>query len=385
MLKDRKKKPADPGILEMPPSKKEDCKGYLASAWREALFSVLTRAKSGKISQKYWRHLIKILSVPPYEIIKRCLQNVRQFTLTSINIEITTYCNLRCPGCLRTIRTKEGKWDNRHLGVEDFQRIVAGLPKTMRVFLHGIGEPTLHPALEELITVARQAGKFHFISLYTNALARPPDYYFPLFSSGLSDLTISVDSLEPTLAGLLRSGTEVEKLKKSIGLLVSRYPGQIRISTVVGRENIIYIPELLGDLNELGLLKVILQPFDDLGNPCNWLSVEERNWFAHWIKSIMACFPNLELENFSFIPNPEICPAPRESPYITIDGFLTPCCRITDPLMINFGNLLTTPFKEAWHSPKAEKWREQFLQASPPVCAGCLMFIERKDVKVRPV
>lgn len=382
MLKEREKESGDSEVLERSRGKKKDFQGH---PWREVIVSMLVRVKSAKISQKYWGRLIKILSVPPYEIIKNFLHNIRQSILTSIIVEITSYCNLRCPGCLRSIREKEGKWENRHMEVKDFRRIVDALPKTMKVFLHGIGEPTLHPALEELITIAYQAGKFHFISLYTNALARHPDYYSHLFSRGLSGLTISVDSLEATLASRLRSGTDVEKLRKNIGLLASQYPGRIKTSTVVGRENIASIPELLGDLNELGLHKVILQPFDDLGTPHGWLSLEERNWFVHWIKAIVASSPSPELENFSFIPSSEICRAPWESPYITIDGFLTPCCRITDPLVINFGNLLTTPFQEIWHGPKAEQWRKKFLQASPPVCAGCPMYIQRKDVKVGSV
>lgn len=297
--------------------------------------------------------------------------------LGSVLIEVTTHCNMKCAGCLRTLQVLEGKWENRHMTVQDFRRIVEALPPAGEIVTQGVGEPTLYPDLPELIRIAYSAHKFNRITLTTNAMARDLDYYSPLFAAGLTTLFISVDSLDPVLANRLRAGTSVDKLKERIRILAARFPGRIATRTVVGRENIESIPAILAELDKLGNLEVHMHPYDDLGDPNGCLSLEERASFVQQIPVIAAPFHNLRVFANRFIPSSDVCLSPWWAPAITVDGYLTPCCRIMDKNVFNFGNVISVPFPKIWHAPETERWRQQFLQKSPPVCAGCPWYIVR--------
>ncbi|TAJ98775.1 MAG: radical SAM protein [Chloroflexota bacterium] len=297
--------------------------------------------------------------------------------ISSVQIEITTYCNLKCSGCIRTIKDAEGNWQNRHLSVEDFSRLVTSLPRTDRLHLYGIGEPTMHPKLIELVSFAVASKKFKKISLTSNGLARSVDFYRSMFSAGVSMLSLSVDSLDAQIASQVRAGTDVIRLVDRLKELCSEFPGKIEITTVLGRHNIRTASELFAELDRLGPLRINIQPYDDLGNPGGCLSVEERAWFIHEIPTLARRFRNLVLSGDHLLPSLERCTAPWFAPYISVDGYVTPCGRLTDPKVINFGNVLSSDFHHTWFGSDAEKWREQFVRESPNECAGCPMHISR--------
>ncbi|MBI5741879.1 MAG: tetratricopeptide repeat protein [Nitrospirae bacterium] len=303
-----------------------------------------------------------------------------QPVLGMINVEITTYCNLSCSGCLRTVKTSEGTWQKRHMSYETFKWIIETLPPTGWLGVYGIGEPTLHPDLAEMVRFARSARKFNSVAITTNAMARMPEYYSQLFDAGLSALTISVDTLDPALIDQLRPGTDVERLKERIRALIEAFSGKVDICSVISRMNIGSVPDLLKELNSIGKLTVNMQPFDDLGNPKGCLSLEERAWFTHRLHEIAKPYGNLKVNAAPhFIPSGSICNKPWQSPYITVDGHVTPCCRIVDPGLKSLGNISSSSFSEIWNAPETEKWRRDFIVRSPSVCDGCPMHVSRKD------
>lgn len=297
--------------------------------------------------------------------------------LDSVLVEITTYCNLKCAGCMRSLHNHHDEWENRHMTIRDFQKIVDALPPVGKINPQGVGEPTLHPNLPEIIRIAHLAHKFNRITLTTNAMARDTDYFKELFAAGLTTLVISVDSLDPVLANHLRTGTSVDKLKERIHILATHFPGKIGVCTVVGRENIESIPDVLAELDKLGELVVRMHPYDDLGAPSGCLSLEKAIAFEQQMPVIAAPFKNLHVSANGFIPSSDVCQSPWRTPAITVDGYLTPCCRFLDKNVFNFGNVISTPFLEVYHAPETERWRQHFLQKSPSICTGCPWYIIR--------
>jgi len=58
--------------------------------------------------------------------------------------------------------------------------------------------------------------------------------------------------------------------------------------------------------------------------------------------------------------------------YITADGFVTPCCLIGDPRLINFGNLFKQDFGSIWNSEEYQNFRRQAASKNKPaVCKTC--------------
>lgn len=302
--------------------------------------------------------------------------------LDLVNVEVTTYCNLRCAGCQRTMQSAAGHWNNRHLAVEDFRRLVEQLPTAAEFIPQGIGEPALHPALPTLISIARDSRKFNKITLTSHAQVRDLDYYRGLFASGLDVLHISVDALEPVLASRLRAGTDVAVLAERIRVLAQEFPEQIVIRSTVGRDNSQHFPDLLAELNRLGRMEVVAHPYDDLGDPTGCLSPQERQAFCDRVRQWDAQFEHLRVRANGFFAAADVCPWPWRSPSIKVDGELTPCCRIMYHRDFSFGNVLQTSFADVWNSSETQAWRADFRIRSPAICDGCPWFQWRPGAAV---
>lgn len=78
-----------------------------------------------------------------------------------IYIEITNSCNLNCRFC---IHSKDKK---RFLSISDFKLILNKLKgKTQYLYLHVLGEPLLHPKINEFIKLAKEYG--FYINITSN-------------------------------------------------------------------------------------------------------------------------------------------------------------------------------------------------------------------------
>ncbi|HVC63272.1 MAG TPA: radical SAM protein [Acetobacteraceae bacterium] len=169
--------------------------------------------------------------------------------LRRLQIEITTGCNLRCAGCQRTLGMAAGSWRNAHMPARIFAAILRNAPPADTIILQGIGEPTLHPDLPQLIAAARGAGKFGAVSFNTNALVREPAYYQALRAAGLDHVSVSVDSLDPRTAQATRAGTDCQRLTEAIQALIALFGPTVTLSILLSRHNAEELPELLQRLN----------------------------------------------------------------------------------------------------------------------------------------
>jgi len=291
--------------------------------------------------------------------------------LNMVVVEVTTYCNLKCSGCVRTIMTDENAWSNRHMSVQNFRTVVEALPPAKLFIPQGIGESTMHPKITELIRIAKQSGKFDRIEINTNALVRAVDFYARLFDAGLNDLTVSVDTLDEKLIGKLRAETDIPKLEARLREFSERFRDRIGVRVTVSKGNLPRLPDLFERLSRLGRFNVWLQPFFDMGYGSGVLDAGEaaslNTNLPRWLKE----FPNLKIMPEPFLPSAEVCPSPWISPAVTVEGDLKPCCMILHQEKINFGNVLKVPFKELWASEDIERFRKGFVKKSPGCCSRC--------------
>jgi len=88
-----------------------------------------------------------------------------------MNINLTTYCNLKCPYCFAKDlwRTAGTKIDDRELSFKNLKIVMRFMKKsgehTFRMFG---GEPTLHPRFEEIYSLVSRSG--FDVELYTNGI-----------------------------------------------------------------------------------------------------------------------------------------------------------------------------------------------------------------------
>ena len=295
-----------------------------------------------------------------------------------LQIEITTDCNLKCEECPRTIGMARQHWVSRHMSIDDFRLIVEHAPRAAVATLQGVGEPTLHPLLGDFIPIVRASGKFQHVILNTNALARDLDYYRKLHETGLTTVSISVDSLNQEVAALCRFGTKVEKLKQRIVDLAAIFPG-LSITLVASRLNVADIPATLVWLNKAGNYRVEIQVAIDFKRDhaqTNALSNSESHALLNRILGMKD-----EIQNLSLAFSPSMlsvagqavsrCNKPFLAPYVTIDGFLTPCCVCYDESLYGHANLIRSDMQSLWATPVVSGWLQSYLRKSPDMCTGC--------------
>jgi MoaA/NifB/PqqE/SkfB family radical SAM enzyme len=305
--------------------------------------------------------------------------------LQTLIVETTTLCSLHCAGCGRTVDKALGRWTDRHMSAARFKTIVDHSPPADAICVQGIGEPTLNPEFPEIVSIAKQSGKFGQIIFSTHGLAKNAEYYRKLVVLGLSHFRVSVDSIDQETADLLRRGTDVAKLLRRI-----RAFADLRLSfgitITVSKKNIGQIPDMLEAFNAIaenhrftvGMHNFIYRLDEQKpGAPdyTSWvldysdIQTIERD-MPHWRKR----FPNIDL---SYVPYYQgdgavgTCDTPRTEPWIGVDGTWGVCCYYIDPAVLGHTSIETMPFDQAWRSEKAQTFFERYASESPTFCDHC--------------
>ncbi len=314
-------------------------------------------------------------------------------------IEVTTQCNLKCAGCHRTAENKLGLWTNRHIEVEAFRAAITHARPARSIILQGIGEPTLHPHLPELIQIAADSGKFETIAFYTNGLARGIEYYDTLKANGLNFLTVSIDSLNQKVADECRFGTDVQKLLKRFIELFYTFAPNINVSLVLSRKNLTDCFETFRILNEIAKtgkepLPVFIQKMIETSAEMResfLLRQEDIVQFRALMREKRGLYPFLNLgpcgELAEAPPQSEATsPATKTAPtsrlcdrlyhdrFVTVEGEMTPCCVITDRREWAHTKLDAPLEPLLQRCPAIVKWFEDYEKNGHPSCAGCGLF-----------
>ncbi|MEK6913695.1 MAG: radical SAM protein [Nanoarchaeota archaeon] len=331
---------------------------------------------------------MKLLSLSKY-IPKKFKENIleihsslnktflkKHIPLRSLYIETTSFCNLKCKGCYRN----NHDYPPKNINLDLFKKFIDRSPSSSSLYLHGLGEPTVHPNINEIIEYASKSKKFNNIAFTTNALAKKPEDYTKLFSNGLTQITISVDSLDQKEVMKIRPPTNVKKLTENIRILLEKFPGKVKISMTVNKINKNTFEKTIKKLHALGVREISFHPYEDLGYPSLCISYEEKKEFLHKLKDSQI---NMALYPSGFTPVENYCKSPSTAPYITVTGHLTPCCRICDEKLFNAGNLNENSFKEIFYSKKYSQIQKDIEKGKyPPFCKGCTSnHIEVKNLR----
>jgi hypothetical protein len=156
-------------------------------------------------------------------------------------VEITTDCNLKCPGCYRGC----DRDDNIpvHEPVEKVKENILKMKflRNCQIISLSGGEPLLHPDLGSIIRFIKDNGMYPFV--HTNGVLLTPEMITILKKEGLSGLIIRVDSLSRK-----RTTTEEElnSLRKHYGEMVYSARGvHLTFLCVVNHDNLNEIGSIL--------------------------------------------------------------------------------------------------------------------------------------------
>ncbi len=149
-------------------------------------------------------------------------------------VEITTHCNLNCPGCYRGC----DRDDNVaiHEKLEDVKNNIKEIQKIRNCQIISIsgGEPLMHPNIVEIVAFVKKSGMIPFV--HTNGVLLTEELISKLKKNGLGGLIIRVDSLSENRKN---NEKELNKTRKMYGEMIAKIKGvHLTFLCVVNSENI---------------------------------------------------------------------------------------------------------------------------------------------------
>jgi MoaA/NifB/PqqE/SkfB family radical SAM enzyme len=306
-------------------------------------------------------------------------------SLESVQIEITTWCNLHCQQCNRTKMLAAGHWTNNHLPLEHYETIVAKLPTAHRLILQGVGEPSLHPHFADLVRIAHETGKYGAVAFNTNGHSHNEAYWRDLAAKFRCSVSLSIDSLDPEIAEVCRSGTDVVVLAAQLRLFKEIFP-EFSVTLVASRLNLRDIPRTLRKIAEVGGVAVGIQGVITTDEGVA-LEVGDNRWLGDEAAALMDEFPGFVVAgaygSSGISTDLKRCIAPFVAPFITIDGEMTPCCAGIDPSQYQHTSLLGEPtWDEIRGDARVTDWFRSYLADDPDICKAC-SFNPRRSEAVR--
>ncbi len=139
----------------------------------------------------------------------------RSFRLTTLNVEITNRCNLRCVYCPVNRSLARPRSD---LSFDRFREILERSPTVRSLLPFQWGEPLLHPRVFDMIELAARRGIRTFLT--TNGTLLDVERQERLLASGLTRLSISIDGNDA--AHLATRGVELAPIRAAVAELVRR-------------------------------------------------------------------------------------------------------------------------------------------------------------------
>ncbi|MBN1426225.1 radical SAM protein [Candidatus Fermentibacteria bacterium] len=296
-----------------------------------------------------------------------------------LQFEVSSRCNMACAQCSRS--TLGPPQHQGHMSLSTFEKLLAHFRHFQHVTLHGLGEPLLNHDLAAMARAVKARAPMATIGLNTNGVLLTPARVAELVEAGLGEIGVSLDAATASTHQVVRGG-RFDQIVHQVGAVceLSARPS-VALALVVMEPNVGELVEFV----ELGAqLKVDRISFCDLSarwkpegtDPMAVESIErarrmtlaaerraaELNLPFVYTKLDRALWPE------AFIP----CFYLWDYPYVTWEGFLTPCCALPYAETAALGDLRSSSFKSIWNGPGYRAMRDGLSRGRiPELCRGC--------------
>jgi MoaA/NifB/PqqE/SkfB family radical SAM enzyme len=268
-----------------------------------------------------------------------------------VNVELTNYCNQRCTLCPRQRFTRPLGFMARDV----FERVVRECaPHGTRLWLHFLGEPTLHRDLLSMIRFAKGAG-VHEVGLSTNAVSLHGKLADGLLHSGLARLECSLDADDREAYLAMRGRDHFERVIENVRAFFVR-KRELGLDEPVTSVQIMRTPE-----SEAALPRLIAA----------WQALFGPHDFAMQIApaSFVGAIEAPVAGDAERVP----CRWLFSSLMVLQDGTVTMCGADWDA-RAPLGNVRDSTIAEIWHGAELARRRRAHLDGAygdVPLCGAC--------------
>jgi len=283
-----------------------------------------------------------------------------------LKIDISPMCNLQCPVCVHADVEARPElagqaFKNKYMSVEDFTRIVTEASgRVSAVSLYYLGDPFMHPDIDELCSIASRAGlNVHLSSNFSFKFS--DERIAKIARSGVTHLTACVDGFSQENYSQTRVGGKIAYVLSNIERIL-RYR----------REQGLRFPKV-----EVQFIK-FLHNAHELARAeawCREVGVDQIE--SYW--GMVNNYADLEPSRFTVkaaLPAGKLprCYWPFATMTIKWNGDVIPCCNFrhatqyvegSDAKVL--GNVLTDGFRSVWDS---RPYHESRRLCSDPSAAG---------------
>lgn len=287
-----------------------------------------------------------------------------------INIEITNNCNLCCSFCPQNNREK------KFMSPAEFEYIAKQIsPLTNNIYLHVMGEPLLHPQLNQILEIAKANGLQ--INIVTNGTLLKQNAKI-ILNANIKKLTISLHSYEAnkqiiSLDQYLQNAIELAK--------------QLQTSTNTITEFRLWNQSTKNEIAKNSLNEKIIETLQK--NFAVKLDITSTKKNYTLAKNVFLGFDNVfvwpECSMGKTQEEKKFCYALRTHFGILCDGTVVPCCLDNDGLLV-LGNIFKQDINNILHCERAKKIYDGFScqKAVEPLCKTCLFATRFNNKKPSP-
>ena len=257
--------------------------------------------------------------------------------ITSLIIEPTNTCNLRCTFCFVTEgMTREGGFMEFDL----FKKIIDDSPDLEHLCMHNWGEPLLHKDIFRMIEYAKNKG-VNYVVMNTNGTLFTDKMIDRIVDSKLDIIRFSIDGSAETFKRV--RGVELQNIERNIN----------KLKKVKEKRR----PKL-----KMGVVFTVEEDTEG----------DAEDYITHWEKIVdhVRLQPKLITS-----PRTEVCPEPFGKDYgklvVLWDGRVIPCC-VDYNANLTVGSVQNDTIQNLWKNEKMDLLRKQHLNGQfPDTCANC--------------
>ncbi len=281
----------------------------------------------------------------------------------SAGIELTNFCNLKCPECLSgsELMSRERGFMETAL----FEKIIKELePYVYNLNLYFQGEPMLHP---KFFSFLRSAERIH-TTVSTNGHFLSEENADKLAASGLNNLIVSLDGLDSESYSAYRVKGNMDIVKQGIRNVTEakkRHSSGLKltIQVLVNKNNEHQIRQLKHYAREM---KASLR--------LKSMQINDDTAFEKWLPSDRR-YSRYKLKDGHYIIKntlPDRCSRLWFNPVITWNGKVLPCCFDKDAKYI-LGDLNEDSFRDIWNGPRYRLFRKAVFSGRKyiDICRNC--------------